>query len=413
MPPATRKTVKLGDVTSFSQGIQVPVWKQQKEYKEWLARFIRIVDFTKWWEEPPRYIPYNKNYEVAENDIVMIRYWSQTAWRAVRGYKGMIANNMFKITVLSKDVDENYLFYVLWSDWTYHQLRSEQNSTTMPALTFGHVKNFEFSLPPLPTQQRIAGILSRYDDLIENNTRRIEILEQQAQALYRQWFVEYKFPWHEDVEMINSGTEFGEIPEWWEVKTLGEISTIKGGKRLPKWHNLIEKKTIHPYIRVRDFHGHIIDTDSLMYITEDTFSKISKYTISYDDLFISIAWTIWLVWSIPQTIDWCNLTENAAKIVFYNKNLKQYVLSFLKSSSWQDKILWRVWWASQPKLALYKIESIDVPIPKNEILEKYESYLEKVWESVQQLQKENNNLKKQRDILLPKLVSGEILVGDV
>lgn len=213
--------------------------------------------------------------------------------------------------------------------------------------------------------------------------------------------------------MINSGTEFGEIPEWWEVKTLGEISTIKGGKRLPKWHNLIEKKTIHPYIRVRDFHGHIIDTDSLMYITEDTFSKISKYTISYDDLFISIAWTIWLVWSIPQTIDWCNLTENAAKIVFYNKNLKQYVLSFLKSSSWQDKILWRVWWASQPKLALYKIESIDVPIPKNEILEKYESYLEKVWESVQQLQKENNNLKKQRDILLPKLVSGEILVGDV
>ncbi|MEI7920138.1 MAG: restriction endonuclease subunit S [bacterium] len=79
------------------------------------------------------------------------------------------------------------------------------------------MKNLDIYLPPLPTQQRIAFILSTYDDLIENNTRRIKILEEQAQLIYKEWFMKFKFPGWEKVKMVDSGTELGKIPEGWSI----------------------------------------------------------------------------------------------------------------------------------------------------------------------------------------------------
>ena len=87
------------------------------------------------------------------------------------------------------------------------------------------VARLRYSFPPLPTQRKIAAILSAYDDLIENNTRRIQILEEMAQALYREWFVHFRFPGHENVRMVDSGTELGEVPDGWEVREMQEVST--------------------------------------------------------------------------------------------------------------------------------------------------------------------------------------------
>ena len=91
------------------------------------------------------------------------------------------------------------------------------------------LRDLEIPLPPLPTQRKIAAILSAYDDLIENNTRRIHILEEMAQALYRQWFVDYKFPGHEEVRMVDSGTELGEVPEGWSVEAIINVVEVLGG----------------------------------------------------------------------------------------------------------------------------------------------------------------------------------------
>lgn len=85
----------------------------------------------------------------------------------------------------------------------------------------------EVPFPPLPVQRWIAGILSAYDDLIENNLRRMKILEQMAQAIYREWFVEFRFPCHEKVKMVNS--PLGKIPERWEVVHLGEVADVQWG----------------------------------------------------------------------------------------------------------------------------------------------------------------------------------------
>ena len=97
-----------------------------------------------------------------------------------------------------------------------------------------NIRNLELPKlpPPLPTQRKIAAVLSAYDDLIENNTRRIKILEEMASAIYREWFVEFRFPGHEGVEMVES--ELGLIPQGWEVKQLGEVAYNYIGKIVQK-----------------------------------------------------------------------------------------------------------------------------------------------------------------------------------
>ncbi len=89
------------------------------------------------------------------------------------------------------------------------------------------VREIEILAPPPPTQRKIAAILSAYDDLIENNTRRIQILEQMAQAIYREWFVHFRFPGHEDVRMVES--ELGLIPEGWEVIHIKDLYRTSSG----------------------------------------------------------------------------------------------------------------------------------------------------------------------------------------
>ena len=96
------------------------------------------------------------------------------------------------------------------------------------------ILEFEINVPDLPTQTRITSVLSTYDDLIENNEKRIKTLEEMASRLYTEWFVKFKFPSHEKVEMIDSGTEFGMIPEGWEVKSLSDEIELGYGKALKK-----------------------------------------------------------------------------------------------------------------------------------------------------------------------------------
>src|SRR5699024_12021548 len=93
------------------------------------------------------------------------------------------------------------------------------------------IKPFKLAVPALATQQRIGAILRSIDELIENNRRRIEVLEKMARAIYREWFVKFRYPGHEDVPMVDSA--LGLIPDGWEVQPLAAIATVNGSSRKP------------------------------------------------------------------------------------------------------------------------------------------------------------------------------------
>lgn len=155
----------------------------------------------------------------------------------------------------------------------------------------------------------------------------------------------------------------------WSIKPLGEIINVKGGKRLPKGDDYSLYPTQYPYLRVVDFKKRSIDTTNIRYLTPEIYRQIAKYTISKEDVYISIAGTIGLVGTIPDYLDGANLTENAAKLVikpgWTNKLYNKFLVYFLCSPLGKKQIEERSKAAGQPKLALERIRTIIVNFPNN------------------------------------------------
>ena len=185
------KSQSLESIASFSQGLQVSVDAQFSDYKDGLSQFIRIVDFTND-AEPPRYIETpSDRYFIEPDDIVMIRYGSQTAGKVVRGKSGVLANNMFKISIDVDHIDKGFLFHYLTSPAILNYLTGTQSSSTMPAITFGMLKPIQIQFPGIKQQVRIVEIIDSLDDKIELNRRMNTTLEGMAQALFKSWFVDF------------------------------------------------------------------------------------------------------------------------------------------------------------------------------------------------------------------------------
>ncbi|RYZ87903.1 MAG: restriction endonuclease subunit S, partial [Proteobacteria bacterium] len=132
-------------------------------------------------------------------------------------------------------------------------MQSISRGTTQDNMSVEKLMSFDFNLPDLPTQQRIAGILSAYDDLIENNLRRIKILEEMAQSLYREWFVHLRFPGHESAKFVDSAT--GQMPRGWEVGKLEDVLVLQRGFDLPKTERKAGGVPIYAAAGVTGYHS--------------------------------------------------------------------------------------------------------------------------------------------------------------
>ena len=159
----------LPEIASFSQGKQIPVENQINAPQEGYIRFIRIVDYTSGWTQAPRYVECDSKYHINSDDIVMIRYG--TPGKVFRGVRGLIANNMFKITVDESIITKDYAFWYLSQEKVYQQLLSSQSSTTMPAISFGMLKNVVIEVPPIIVQNRICRVLNSIQAKIDLNNR--------------------------------------------------------------------------------------------------------------------------------------------------------------------------------------------------------------------------------------------------
>jgi len=152
----------------------------------------------------------------------------------------------------------------------------------------------------------------------------------------------------------------------WELKTINDLCKIKGGKRLPKNHELVEDKTSHPYIRARDIGNGIIDFSKPVYLQDSTFNFISTYTVKQDDIVLTIVGAnIGDVGLIPKELDGANLTENAVKLTSFNDNCYfKYLLYYFLLPGKKKQLEQVAAGSAQGKLGLYKIKDIAIPIPQ-------------------------------------------------
>lgn len=153
-----------------------------------------------------------------------------------------------------------------------------------------------------------------------------------------------------------------EIPETWCWCRLGTLVTVKGGKRVPKGVQLSEVPTAHIYIRVTDMKNNTLTSDRLRYISDDVNQQIRNYTISKDDLYLTIAGTIGSVGIVPAEFDGMNLTENAVKLTEIRLD-KHYLLRLISAPLVQEQFVDKTNQVAQPKLAIERIITTLIPIP--------------------------------------------------
>ena len=344
---------------------------------------------------------------------------NQTIFVAINGTLGNIGiYNGEKIALgksacylnINQNVEKLFIRYVL-EDGTFQSYAQRfATGATIKNLGLKAIRNYEFLLPPLKTQKRIADILSAYDNLIENNLKRIKLLEQAAQNIYKEWFVNLRFPGHENTP-INEETG---LPEGWEEKPLGDIiSKLESGSRPKGGIDKSLKKGV-PSIGAESVRGlGYFDFSKTKYIKEVFFGKMRKGVLEDRDILIYkdgayIGRSTLFQDNFP--FEKCSINEHIFLIHAKNELLQYYLYFTLHSSLYFEKMQSLNSNAAQPGINQKKIKTLPIICPSSNLLIKFDSMVIPMISEIYKLAKMNLKLKTGRDILLPRLMNRTIEV---
>jgi len=296
---------------------------------------------------------------------------------------------------------DSNIFYFYWFRKEKQRIENMGKGSTFKAITKNDLFNLSIPLPPLPEQQKIAEILSTVDEAIEKVDDSIEKTKRLKKGLMCELLT--KGIGHKEFK----DTEIGRIPKEWELKNISDIAEVKGGKRLPKGHNLVDFRTPYPYIRVVDFKNMGVDIGNVKYLLPETHKIIKRYTISSNDVYISIAGSVGLAGLIPNELDGANLTENAAKLCKLRRVFKDFLAYVLNSQFIKKQIIGFIGKAQQPKLALFRIEKIKLPLPPLPEQKKIAEILSTVDKRLELLRSKKEKLERTKKGLMNELLTGQ------
>lgn len=406
------KKVKLGEISTLEYWYWAPSTEKNTWYK-----YLRITDIT---SDTINFdtVPYceitekdYQKYKLNDWDIVIARTWA-TAWYAKlikNPYNLVFAGYLIRSSANRDTVNPIFLWSIIESSIFKDFIDKHKWWAAQPHANVPVIKNFSFLLPPLPTQQKIASILSKYDDLIENNNKRIKILEETAQSIYEEWFVKYNFPWSENIKMIDSGNDdFGMIPEGWEVWRLEDYVKIikwisyKSTELSDSWFPFVNLKCFNRWWWFR--------RDWIKWFTWTV--KLEKKVFSWDLVMAVTDMTQWReivarVAMIPNTINEATISCDVIKIEPKNID-KSYLYYFLRFSTFSDNTKMKANWANVLHLSPSVIGEFDIILPEKNIIKNFWIITEKIISEMDNLEIQNQNLKETRDLLIPRLVNGEL-----
>lgn len=290
---------------------------------------------------------------------------------------------------------------------------SQNAAGAVPGVNRNHLHAMDVVLPPLPAQKRIAGILSAYDELIENSQRRIKILETMARALYREWFVHFRFPGHEDHPRVDS--PLGEIPQGWEITDLKSVcESHKGIQTGPFGSQLHESDyTEHgvPVVMPKDLIGFRIKTTSIARIPEHTAENLSRHRMALGDIVYGRRGDIGRrAFVMPHQTGWLcgtgclRVRPNARAVDGW------YLFNYLGQDDIVGLIKGRAQGVTMPNLNTGLLSSVPVRLPPRALQNEYSRLTFPMAKMQDALVAKIENLRSTRDLLLPRLLSGQINV---
>ena len=394
------KKVKLGEVCDTQYGFTASTVQQDTG-----TQFLRITDIV------PQLIDWNtvpycqiqekdrEKYLLHKGDIVVARTGATVGYAKYikEDVPAVFASYLVRLLVNSIDVDRHYVGLCVESNLFKEYIQSISNGSAQPNANAQMISSFEINLPPLSIQHRIASILSRYDSLIENYQKQIKLLEEAAQRLYKEWFVDLRFPGHENTNIIDG------VPEGWEKKKVKEVcDTTSGGTPSRSKTEFYTGDIL--WVKTKELNDDFIfDTEEK--ITEDAIRNSSAKMVPSGSILMAMYGATIGKLGIATK----ELSCNQACCVFLlleDSTLRLYLYNWLLNS--RTLLISMGKGAAQPNLSQDMIKNLEVVVPSSCLLAKFDSKVKPLYRIMSYHSFQLRLLTEARDRLLPKLMSGEI-----
>lgn len=273
-------------------------------------------------------------------------------------------------------VDSGFLFYTMLNRDFYAKADAVAIGAAQRTVSLGSLRNIKIDVPSLESQKHIADILSAYDDLIENNQKQIKLLEEAAQRLYKEWFVYLHFPGHENTKIVDG------VPEGWSRGLLKELISVNYGKDHKKAPDDGNIPVYGSGGLMRKCNKSLFSGEAVLIPRKGSLNNI----MYVDETFWTVDTMFYATMKQPHT---------AIFVYFFVKAFDMYSMNI---------------GAAVPSMTTKILDAMDVVIPDKETLEKFDKCAKLYFNKIKTLQGQNERLKTARDLLLPKLMSGEVEV---
>ena len=336
-----------------------------------------------------------------DEDTLCITIAANIAETAILKIKACFPDSIVGFIANKEKADVRFVKY--YFDIYKLYMQNISKGTTQDNFSLEKMLRVKFNIPSLSIQQKIANILSRYDEAIENNNKRIKLLEQMAQNLYKEWFVRFRFPGWQNAEFENG------IPKGWKVIKVGGYVKIKSGFAFKSewWQD-----DGCPVVKIKDIDNGTLDISQLDYVSEEHSRKAKSFLLKEGDLVIAMTGaTIGKIGLVPNI---ANLYTNQRVGKYFlgeNPFEKMPILFCLFSQPSTTEMILCLSGASsaQPNISPDQLESIKF-FYNEKIVKDFNVKTAPIFKMILKLRENNQNLAKQRDLLLPRLMSGKLEV---
>lgn len=395
--------VKLGDIATFSNGINFG-----KDAYSSGVKLITVSDFGNFYY--PDYASLNevdekvlrKNDYLKDGDIVFVR---SNGNKELVGRCMLISNppapvtySGFCIRARLNDTqlnDPHFFAYYFKSQIFRKAMSNSAVGANIQNLNQGLLSNHILSLPPLKEQKRIADILSAYDNLIENNQKQIKLLEEAAQRLYKQWFIDLRYPGHETTKIVDG------IPEGWRKDTVDSIVSLLSGFAFKS--NSFSENGVFKIVTIKNVQDGIFDGENVSLIDELP-AKMSEHCIlNSGDILLSLTGNVGRVCMVVG--ENYLLNQRVAKL---KSDYPSFTYCLFRSKDMFDEMNNLANGAAQQNLSPIRTGQIKITVPSADILKMFENRISPLISRMLILWKQNKYLIQFRNRLLPKLMNGEL-----
>lgn len=308
--------------------------------------------------------------------------------------------------ISSSNVEPLFYAYFFRTSLFRKLISAAAGGANIQNLNQGLLYKAQVPFPPLATQRRIASILSDYDNLIENNLKRIKLLEELAQRTYEEWFVKFTI----NGEKLEVNNETG-LPEGWSDGTINDLIGFQSGFAYKSSRFV---KSGYPIIKIRNIGSNTVDLNSVDFIDTEYAASTVKFKLKSGDLLIAMTGaTVGKVGYVPRSDIPLFLNQRVGRFLnIDNKKNIHFVFSIMTVGNGLQQVLNLASGAAQPNISGNQILSLKTVIPPHELLSDFNNFSESNVFQILNFQNQNRLLKEARDILLPRLMSGAISVEE-